>query len=58
MKEISVQELKEKMDNNEDFQLIDVREEGFLSGYALISISRILDDTQPPLSAYKSFLLF
>ncbi len=27
MKEISVQELKEKMDNNEDFQLIDVREE-------------------------------
>jgi rhodanese-related sulfurtransferase len=27
MKEISVQELKEKMDNNEDFQLIDVRED-------------------------------
>lgn len=27
MKEISVQELKEKMDNGEDFQLIDVREE-------------------------------
>jgi rhodanese-related sulfurtransferase len=27
MKEISVQELKEKMDNKEDFQLIDVREE-------------------------------
>lgn len=27
MKEISVQELKEKIDNNEDFQLIDVREE-------------------------------
>jgi rhodanese-related sulfurtransferase len=27
MKEISVQELKEKMDNHEDFQLIDVREE-------------------------------
>lgn len=26
MKEISVQELKEKIDNNEDFQLIDVRE--------------------------------
>lgn len=26
MKEISVSELKEKMDNNEDFQLIDVRE--------------------------------
>ncbi|WP_423148670.1 rhodanese-like domain-containing protein [Rubrolithibacter danxiaensis] len=26
MKEISVQELKEKMDNKEDFQLIDVRE--------------------------------
>jgi rhodanese-related sulfurtransferase len=27
MKEISVQELKEKMDNSEDFQLIDVRED-------------------------------
>jgi len=27
MKEISVQELKEKMDNKEDFQLIDVRED-------------------------------
>jgi rhodanese-related sulfurtransferase len=27
MKEISVQELKEKIDNGEDFQLIDVREE-------------------------------
>jgi rhodanese-related sulfurtransferase len=27
MKEISVLELKEKMDNNEDFQLIDVRED-------------------------------
>ena len=27
MKEISVLELKEKIDNNEDFQLIDVREE-------------------------------
>jgi len=27
MKEISVQELKEKMDNGEDFQLIDVRED-------------------------------
>jgi rhodanese-related sulfurtransferase len=27
MKEISVQELKEKLDNNEDFQLIDVRED-------------------------------
>lgn len=26
MKEITVEELKEKMDNNEDFQLIDVRE--------------------------------
>jgi len=26
MKEISVKELKEKIDNNEDFQLIDVRE--------------------------------
>lgn len=26
MKEISVQELKQKIDNNEDFQLIDVRE--------------------------------
>lgn len=26
MKEISVQELKDKIDNNEDFQLIDVRE--------------------------------
>ncbi|HTH82985.1 MAG TPA: rhodanese-like domain-containing protein [Mucilaginibacter sp.] len=27
MQEITVQELKEKMDNNEDFQLIDVRED-------------------------------
>ncbi len=27
MKEITVQELKQKIDNNEDFQLIDVREE-------------------------------
>ena len=27
MKEITVQELKDKIDNNEDFQLIDVREE-------------------------------
>ena len=27
MKEISVQELKEKIDNGEDFQLIDVRED-------------------------------
>jgi rhodanese-related sulfurtransferase len=27
MKEISVQELKEKMDDGEDFQLIDVRED-------------------------------
>jgi rhodanese-related sulfurtransferase len=27
MKEISVQELKEKIDNHEDFQLIDVRED-------------------------------
>jgi rhodanese-related sulfurtransferase len=27
MKEVSVQELKEKMDNAEDFQLIDVRED-------------------------------
>ena len=27
MKEISVQELKEKIDKNEDFQLIDVRED-------------------------------
>ncbi|RFZ83526.1 rhodanese-like domain-containing protein [Mucilaginibacter terrenus] len=27
MKEITVQELKEKIDNNEDFQLIDVRED-------------------------------
>jgi rhodanese-related sulfurtransferase len=26
MKEISIQELKQKIDNNEDFQLIDVRE--------------------------------
>jgi len=26
MKEVSVAELKQKMDNNEDFQLIDVRE--------------------------------
>jgi rhodanese-related sulfurtransferase len=27
MKEISVQELKEKLDNGEDFQLVDVRED-------------------------------
>lgn len=27
MKEITVKELKQKIDNNEDFQLIDVREE-------------------------------
>jgi len=27
MKEVSVQELKEKMDNGEDFQLVDVRED-------------------------------
>ncbi|SMO55977.1 rhodanese-like domain-containing protein [Solitalea koreensis] len=27
MREITVQELKKKIDNNEDFQLIDVREE-------------------------------
>jgi rhodanese-related sulfurtransferase len=27
MKEVSVQELKEKMDNGKDFQLIDVRED-------------------------------
>ena len=27
MKEITVQELKDKIDNNEDFQLIDVREQ-------------------------------
>lgn len=27
MKEITVEELKDKIDNNEDFQLIDVREE-------------------------------
>lgn len=26
MKEVTVQELKQKLDNNEDFQLIDVRE--------------------------------
>lgn len=26
MKEVSVQELKQKMDSNEDFQLIDIRE--------------------------------
>ena len=26
MKEVTVQELKQKMDNNQDFQLIDVRE--------------------------------
>ena len=26
MKEVSVQELKQKIDNNEDFQLVDVRE--------------------------------
>ena len=27
MKEVTVQELKQKIDNNEDFQLIDVRED-------------------------------
>ena len=48
MKEISVQELKEMKDRNEDFQLIDVREEyeyesANLNG-ELIPMSKLLDE--------------
>ena len=49
MKEISVQELKEKMDNGEDFQLIDVREdfeyETSNLGGVLIPLGGILIET-------------
>jgi len=39
MKEISVLELKEKIDNNEDFQLIDVREP---NEYEIVNIGALL----------------
>ena len=47
MKEITVQELKQKIDNKEDFQLIDVREEyeyetGNLNGM-LIPMGHVFD---------------
>ena len=50
MKEISVQELKEKMDNGEDFQLIDVREDfeyemSYLGG-VLIPLGGILIEAE------------
>ena len=49
MKEISVQELKEKIDNGEDFQLIDVREdfeyETSNLGGVLIPLGGILIET-------------
>jgi rhodanese-related sulfurtransferase len=49
MKEISVQELKEKMDGGEDFQLIDVREdfeyETSNIGGVLIPLGGILIET-------------
>jgi len=50
MKEISVQELKEKIDNGEDFQLIDVREEFEYEtsnlGGLLIPLAGILIETE------------
>lgn len=49
MKEISVQELKEKLDNGEDFQLVDVREdfeyETSNLGGTLIPLGGILIET-------------
>ena len=49
MKEISVQELKSKMDNQEPFQLIDVREEHendiCTLGGELIPMGEIMDNT-------------
>ena len=50
MKEVTVQELKQKIDNNEDFQLIDVREEheyeiSNLNG-ELIPMGRVLDEVE------------
>ncbi|CAN5493520.1 hypothetical protein BH09BAC6_BH09BAC6_21850 [soil metagenome] len=50
MKEISVQELKEKLDNKEDFQLIDVREDFEYEmsnlGGKLIPLGGILIETE------------
>ena len=48
MKEVTVQELKQKMDNKEDFQLIDVREEYEYDevniGAELIPMGNIVDN--------------
>jgi len=50
MKEISVQELKEKLDNKEDFQLVDVREDFEYEmsnlGGVLIPLGGILIETE------------
>ena len=50
MKEITVQELKEKLDNGEDFQLIDVREDFEYEmsnlGGQLIPLGGILIETE------------
>jgi len=50
MKEITVQELKLKKDNNEDFQLIDVREEHEYDivqiGGELIPMGEIMDNVE------------
>ena len=64
MKEISVQELKEKMDSGEDFQLIDVREDFEYEmsnlGGQLIPLSGILiesgkiDKTKPSIIMCRS----
>lgn len=64
MKEISVQELKEKMDSGEDFQLIDVREDFEYEmsniGGQLIPLSGILiesgkiDKTKPAIIMCRS----
>ncbi len=48
MKEVTVKELKQMMDNNEDFQLIDVREQNEYDfanlGGELIPLSTVLDN--------------
>ena len=50
MQEITVQELKEKLDNKEDFQLIDVREpyehEDFNIGGELIPLNEIVQQAE------------
>ena len=50
MKEISVQELKGKIDNNEDFQLIDVREQNEYDvcnlGGELIPMGTVLNNVE------------